>query len=149
MCKIIVCICSFWTITSPSVLLRFPSDHQSILIRPHQKQTRYIIPASRVMSAHILQTIYALNIHLPASRTRGVFITNLPYLNRFHTSLLLVEAPGIAPGSCIALSPPQRNNLIYPLYLKLCQQLIFFLPHCPSAPCNTCVSSPCSKRSEK
>ena len=59
------------------------------------------------MSAHMLQTIYALNIHLLTSRTKGFFIT-APYQYLFHTSLLLVEAMGIAPMSCTSFNPHHR-----------------------------------------
>jgi len=52
------------------------------------------------MSAQILQRIYALNIHLLTSRTKGFFIT-LPFLYLFHSNLLLVEALGTAPKSSL------------------------------------------------
>ena len=55
------------------------------------------------MSAHILQRIYALNIHLLTSRTKGVFIF-IPYHYLFHTNLLLVEAVGTAPTSSSVLN---------------------------------------------
>jgi len=64
------------------------------------------------MSAQMLQTTYALNIHLTASFASrvGVFILTLPLIY-YHTTLLLVEALGTAPKSCTTFSPYHQTVL--------------------------------------
>ena len=84
------------------------------------------------MSAHILQTIYALNIHLLTLCTRGFFILT-PYQYLFHNNLLLVEAGGIAPPSSMSFNLFHQTVLylyhagIYLSRTKLRFLQIFFL----------------------
>jgi hypothetical protein len=76
------------------------------------------------MSAQILQRIYALNIHLLTSRTKGFFIT-LPFLYLFHSNLLLVEALGTAPKSSLPFNL-SHQTVSYLYHVGMCLSSPFF-----------------------
>ena len=84
--------------------LHSPIKHQSILFRPHHKHTTC-----------------SIFLCVPSARRELSLFVALPLL--VQSSVLMVEPPGTAPGSCMPFKLLQRYNTIYNTSNTRCQPL--------------------------